>query len=57
MLNVMKYSQTLIDKSGNIASQKELGKHFCYYTHLSATKQNVDLIVTNTIKEYNRNNR
>ena len=62
----MKYSQTLIDdeyESSNIASQKELGsisgninlKHI-RYTHLSATKLTVDLIVTDIIKIY-RNDR
>ena len=63
----MKYSQTLIidDEyiNSNIASQKELGsfsgninlKHM-RYTHLSATKQTVDLGVIDAIKSY-RNNR
>ena len=63
----MKYSQTLIDdeyESSNIASQKELGRisgninlnYVGIATHSSATKQTVDLIVTDTIKfkEYNR---
>ena len=54
----MKYSQTLVDdeyESSNIASQKELGSiseiiTLGIHMHLSATNQNVDLIVTDTIK-------
>ena len=53
-------------ESSNIASQKEIGSisgntnlNHTRYTHLSATKQTVNLVVTDTIKfkEYNRNNR
>ena len=56
----MKYSQILIDyayERSNIASQKDIGSIsdninliHTRYTHLSVTKETVDLIVTDTIK-------